>query len=84
MPMLSDQCLNFLTNDDMIVTEYYTTRSDGARLIRTYSDKNLYIRKVGTDEVYSEAIDIEGKDYVYEETDDVIDIPELAINLNEK
>lgn len=63
----------------MIVREYYKTRADGVRLYRTYSDKNLYIRKVGTDEVYSEAIDIEGKDYVYEETDDVIDIPELAI-----
>lgn len=68
----------------MVRTEYYSTRADGARLIRTYSDKNLYIRKVGTDEVYSEAIDIEGKDYVYEETDEVIKIAELAINLNEK
>ena len=61
----------------MIVKDYYMTRVDGVRLYRTYSDKNLFIRKVGTDEVYSEAIDIEGKDYEYEETDDVIDIAEL-------
>ena len=53
----------------MIVREYYTTRKDGVRLYRTFSDKNLYIRKVGTDEVYSEAIDVENSGYTYEETD---------------
>lgn len=57
----------------MIVTEYYSTRSDGARLIRTYSDKNLYIQKVGTQEVYSEAIDLESMGYTYEETDKEIE-----------
>ena len=56
-----------------IVREYYSTRADGARLYRTYSDKNLYIRKVGTQEVYSEAIDLESKGYVYEETDKEIE-----------
>ena len=53
----------------MIVREYYTTRKDGVRLYRTYSDKNLYIQKVGTNEVYSEAIDLESKGYEYIETD---------------
>ena len=57
----------------MIVTEYYKTRADGARLIRTYSDKNLYIQKVGTNEEYSEAIDVEGSGYTYEETDKEIE-----------
>jgi hypothetical protein len=57
----------------MIVREYHSTRKDGARLIRTYSDKNLYIQKVGTEEVYSEAIDLESKGYVYEETDKEIE-----------
>ena len=57
----------------MIVTEYYSTRSDGARLIRTYSDQNKYIQKVGTQEVYSEAIDLESKGYTYEETDKEIE-----------
>ena len=39
------------------------------RLIRTYSDADLQIRKVGTDEVYEngEAIDVEGVGYTYEE-----------------
>ena len=39
------------------------------RLKRTYSDNNKVIRKVGTDEHYTEAIDLIGKDYEYEETD---------------
>lgn len=57
----------------MIIKEYYSTRADGARLIRTYSDQNKYIQKVGTQEVYSEAIDLESKGYVYEETDKEIE-----------
>lgn len=65
----------------MIVREYYTTREDGVRLYRTYSDKNLYIRKVGTDEVYSEAIDVEDAPYTYEETEEKIE--ELTNNENE-
>ena len=73
MPIKSKVLVNFLTNDYMIITEYYSTRADGARLIRTYSDKNLYIQKVGTNEVYSEAIDLESKGYIYEETDKEIE-----------
>ena len=57
----------------MIVREYFDTRKDGVRLYRTYSDINLYIRKVGTDKVYSEAIDIEDAPYVYEEINMVIE-----------
>ena len=53
----------------MIITEYYKTRKDGVVLNRTYSDKGLQIRKVGTDEVYDEAIDVENAQYTYEETD---------------
>lgn len=53
----------------MIVIEFYSTRTDGVNLFRTYSDANKYIRKVGTDEEYSEAIDIEGAPYEYVETD---------------
>ena len=53
----------------MIVKEFYRTRADGVNLVRTYSDKGLQIRKVGTDEVYDEAIDIENAPYTYEETD---------------
>lgn len=57
----------------MIVREFYRTREDEVNLYRTYSDINHYIRKVGTDEVYSEAIDLESKRYVYEETEQEIE-----------
>lgn len=53
----------------MIVKEFYKTRNDGVNLYRSYSDKDKYIKKVGTEELYSEAIDIDGAPYVYEETD---------------
>ncbi len=53
----------------MIVKEFYKTRTDGVNLLRTYSDKGLQIRKVGTDEIYDEAIDIENAPYTYEETE---------------
>jgi hypothetical protein len=56
-----------------IKKEFYKTREDGVNLFRTYSDAGLMIRKVGTDEVYSEAIDIEGSGYTYEETGTAID-----------
>ena len=55
--------------NNMIVKEFYRTRQDGVNLFRTYSDENKYIKKVGTNEEYSEAIDIEGAPYEYEETD---------------
>lgn len=58
----------------MIVREFYLTRKDGVNLYRTYSNENKYIRKVGTDEGYSEAIDIDGVPYEYVETDRVIEV----------
>lgn len=60
----------------MIIREYYTTRKDGINLFRTYSDNKVMIRKVGTNEVYDEAIDVEGAPYVYEETDQPINSEE--------
>lgn len=53
----------------MIIREYLTTRNDGVGLYKTYSADGYKIRKVGTDEVYDEAIDIETAPYEYEETD---------------
>ena len=49
----------------MIITE---TRMDG--LIRTYSDSGKRIQKVGTDEIYDEAIDFATSGYTYVETDE--------------
>lgn len=58
----------------MIIREFYMTRKDGLDLYLTRSDNRVYIRKVGTDEIYDEAIDVETSRFVYEETD--IPIPE--------
>lgn len=57
----------------MIVKEFYTTREDGVNLYRSYSDKKVKIHKIGTEEIYSEAIDVESAPYTYEETDIPID-----------
>lgn len=53
-----------------IIREFYMTRSDGVNLYRSYSDLGLRIHKVGTDEIYDEAIDIENSGFEYEETAD--------------
>ena len=57
----------------MIVREYLMTRKDGVKLYKTYSDQNKYIRKLGTEEEYDIAIDIENAPYIYEETDKEIE-----------
>lgn len=53
----------------MIVRSFYKTRKDGVNLFRTSSDKGMQIRKIGTEEIYDEAIDVEAADFQYEETD---------------
>lgn len=53
----------------MIRTEFYRKRKDGVKLYRTYSDRNMMIQKDGTDEIYSEAIDVENSGFTYTETD---------------
>lgn len=45
------------------IIEDYTT------LVKTYSDSGFMIRKKGTDELYSEAIDPKNMNREYEETD---------------
>ena len=61
----------------MIVREYLMTRKDGVKLFKTYSDQNKYIRKVGTEEEYDIAIDIENAPYTYEETEKEIESVEV-------
>jgi hypothetical protein len=51
----------------MIVTEFYCTREDGVKLIRTYSDKGFLIERDGA--LYAEAIDPENSGRVYSETE---------------
>lgn len=57
-----------------IVTEFYKTREDGVRLVRTYSDTNHYIQRDGVE--YCEAIDPEELGRVYTETDQLIETEE--------
>ena len=57
----------------MIKVEYYKTRKDGVNLYRTYSDENYMIQKVGTNEIYEEAIDIKNAPYEYIETTEKIE-----------
>lgn len=56
----------------MIKIDFYKQRTDGVNLYRTYSDENYKIQKVGTDEIYDEAIDIENSGYEYIETEEKI------------
>lgn len=51
----------------MIVKEFYKTRKDGKKLFHTYSNEGLKIQKIGTDEIYDEAIDLEGQSFEYRE-----------------
>lgn len=39
---------------------------------RTFSDAGFKIRKVGTDEIYDEAVDLPDKNFIYEETSELI------------
>lgn len=56
----------------MIVKEFFRTRKDGVKLYKTYSDKNVFIQKVNTNEVYDIAIDVESANFTYIETDKII------------
>lgn len=56
----------------MIVKEFYRVREDGVMLYRTYSDTKHIIQKVGTDEKYTDAIDVETAGYEYVETEELI------------
>ncbi len=60
----------------MVIKEFHRTRADGVDLYRSYSDKGVKIQKVGTDEIYDEAIDISAAPYTYKETDIPIEVIE--------
>lgn len=68
----------------MVVRKFYKQREDGVNLYITYSDTDHYIRKVGTQQVYSEAVDIEGANYSYEEIDKLIEKNEDNKEQNEQ
>ena len=54
----------------MIITELFRTREDGVNLYKTYSNKNVYIQR--DSDIYEEAIDPEGTNRVYTETNILI------------
>lgn len=54
----------------MIKTDFYMERTDGVKLVRTYSDAGMYIMRDGI--MYEEAIDPEECGRVYTETDEKI------------
>lgn len=60
----------------MIIREFYATRLDGVNLFITKSTDALKILKVGTNEVYDEAVDVETANYEYQETDIPIEVVE--------
>jgi len=53
-----------------------TVTFNGREFRRTYSDEGYLIRKVGTDEIYSEAVDLPDRKFEYVETDQSIEIEE--------
>ena len=61
----------------MIIREFHETRFDGVNLYRTYSDAGYFIKQNPTGVVYAEAIDVESAPYTYEETDELIEKPEI-------
>lgn len=61
----------------MLIKEFYTTRNDGVSLYRSYSDAKMMIHKIGTEEYYAEAIDVENAPWSYEETDIPVDEEEM-------
>ena len=67
----------------MIVQETYKTRSDGVKLIRTYSDAGKKIIQNETGVSYDEAIDVEGAGYTYSESEEDIET-EVSSETEEK
>ena len=62
----------------MIQREFDTQRKDGVKLYRTYSDIGMMIRQNETGAEYAEAIDVEGAQYIYTETETPIETPEMT------
>ena len=56
----------------MIVTETITINDK--EFIHNYSDSGYWIQKQGTEELYEDAIDVPENNYVYIETDTLIEV----------
>ena len=62
----------------MIQKEFYKQRKDGVKLYRTYSDAEMMIQQNETGIEYAEAIDVEGTEYTYTETEMPVGTQELT------
>lgn len=58
----------------MIIKEFYTTRADGVKLFRTYSNAGKCLIQNETGIEYTEAIDVENAPYTYSESDEDIEL----------
>ena len=56
-----------------IKKELFGENADGVKLYRTFSDENRKILQVETGIIFDDAVDIEGAEFTYLETDGVID-----------
>lgn len=65
--------MTYLDSNKRGLKEMIIQEQIGNDLVKTYSDKGMMIRKIGTDEIYSEAIDPKKLNRKYEETDIPID-----------
>lgn len=63
----------------MVIKEFYRVREDGVKLYKSYSNEGYFIQKVGTDEIYAEAIDVESAPYEYIETEEKIEVEEESV-----
>lgn len=66
----------------MIKKDFYKTREDGVALYHIYSDTDHKIKKVGTEDIYDDVIDVEGANFEYEEIDEYVEL-EGASTLDE-
>ena len=62
----------------MVITEFYRTREDGVRLVRTYSDRGMMIHGGFPEGDYEESIDPADANRTFTETDIPIPDEELT------
>lgn len=55
-----------------IQREYFEERTDGVKLYRTFSDDGRMIRQNETGALLEEAVDVEGAEFTYTESEEAI------------
>lgn len=56
-----------------IQRELFGENDDGVKLYRTFSDENRKILQVETGIIFDDAVDVEGSEFTYLETDGMIE-----------